>query len=434
MNIIQRAQSIVQSLRELGKRTMWDWRHCPRCGGTDTIRYGTYERHPWSLSGRQTVVVQRHLCKSCSVVGKMCTYSEESPLLVRGSWYGREVHRFTVDLYEHGRSSVRRVAEFSRSLIGRQERWLLWRPLDEGPSSAEECRLGASTVERWLDRAGKQAQETVEGQLEGVPTSGQVGTDGLWATMRGKVKRVVLVLVDSVTGIVYPPVVVKDENSQRSWKKLFARAKRAGLPIRQLRGVASDGARGLLGFVAKLLWWVNQQRCVFHIWRGLGGEFARRAAEAAEGLVGEAAEVARKRARQELVSLVRAVIDARSESEAIAALAQLKAHRLGKGLAEMVEEHMDSLQVYLTKYNQGLMRVAPEWLWRDFRLRVSRGRNHGSDERLERAALVWQVYYNFEPAQRRSERKRRYRRPGKSTLEMAGVPPGKASYLDALSV
>jgi hypothetical protein len=96
--------------------------------------------------------------------------------------------------------------------------------------------------------------------------------------------------------------------------------------------VTSDGATGLLGFVGRVLWWVNHQRCVFHIWRGLGGEFARRTAEAAQGLAGEAAEVARKAARRELVSLVRAVVDARSEAEAQLALGRLRAHRLGKGL------------------------------------------------------------------------------------------------------
>jgi hypothetical protein len=318
--------------------------------------------------------------------------------------------------------------------LGRQERWLFWRPLDVEPAKAKECHLAASTIHRWLDGAGKQGQQTVKGQLEGVPTSGQVGVDGLWAKLRGEVKKVVLVAVDSVTGIVYPPVVVDGEESEEAWKQLFARAERAGLPIKRLRGVASDGAKGLLSFVNRVLWWVNQQRCVFHIWRGLSGELARRVSEAARDLVGEAAEAARKQARKELVSLVRAVIDARSEAEVQVALASLRAHRLGRGLAEMVEEHLDALQVYLNPYNRGLMRVAPEWVWRDFRLRVSRGRNHGSDERLERAALVWQVYYNFTPAQWRSERKRHYRRPGKTTLEMAGVPPGKVSYLDALSV
>ncbi len=135
-----------------------------------------------------------------------------------------------------------------------------------------------------------------------------------------------------------------------------------------------------------------------------------------------------------MVSLVRAVVDARGEAEAEVALAKLRAHRLGAGLAEKVAEHLDALQVYLKAYNRGLVRVGPEWVWRDFRLRVSRGRDHGSEERLERAALVWQVYYDFEPAQWRSERKRHYKRPGKSCLAMAGVPPGRACYLDALGV
>ena len=198
--------------------------------------------------------------------------------------------------------------------------------------------------------------------------------------------------------------------------------------------MTSDGATGLLGLVSKAFYWVNHQRCVFHIWRGLGGELAKKVAEETRGLIGEAAVKARRAIRRELVALVRGVIDAKSEAEAELALSKLRAHRLGEGLATLVEEHLDAMLVHLMHYNRGLARVGPEWLWRDYRLRVSRGRNHGSDVRLERAALVWQVYYNFEPAQWRSERKRKYKRPGKSCLEMAGAPPGRVSYLDALSV
>jgi hypothetical protein len=434
MNIIQHAQGFVQGLRDLGQRTARGWRRCPQCGDTDTQKYGTYKSHPWFLDGRREVVVQRHKCNRCSASGKVFTYSEQSALLIPGGWYSREVRRQSIDWWQHGRSSLRRTVELVRSLIGRQERWLIWRPLDEEPAQAEQCHLAASTLHRWLDGVGSQAQATVQGQLDGVPTSGQVGADGLWTRLRGRAKRVVLVLVDSVTGIVYPPVVVEGEESEQLWKKLFVRAKRAGLPIERLRGVTSDGASGLVSYVGRALWWVNHQRCVFHIWRGLGGELARRAAEAARGLVGEVAETARKQARRELVSLVRAVMDARSEAEALAALRQLRSHRLGGGLAELVEDHLEAIQVHLCAYNRGLLRVAPEWVWRDFRLRVSRGRNHGSDQRLERTSLVWQVYYNFTPAQRRSERQRRYKRPGKSCLEVAGVPPGRLSYLDALSV
>ena len=68
------------------------------------------------------------------------------------------------------------------------------------------------------------------------------------------------------------------------------------------------------------------------------------------------------------------------------------------------------------------------------KVELSRGRNHRTDNRLERAAALWAIYRNFEPAQVRSERKRHYRRPGQSPLTLAGVPPGEVSYLDALAV
>jgi hypothetical protein len=444
MNIVDRAKAFVHSLEALAQRTAWDWRACPKCGKDDTIRYGSYTTHPWFLDGRQEVVIQRHKCNVCSGSavggGKTFTYSEQSPYLVRGSWYAREVHRLGIDLWQHGRSSVRRTSEFVRSLLGRQERWLLWRlfePADADHSDGRgKCRLSPSTLDRWLDRAGETAEGTVKGQLEGAKVSGEVGVDGLWArlkgTAEGKVKRVVLVLVDSVTGLIYPPVVVEGEEDEAVWKQLFGRAQRAGLT--RLRGVTSDGASGLVGYLTKTLYFVNHQRCVFHIWRNLGGELAKAVAEAAKDLVGEAAKAARKAARRELVSLVHAVLDAKSEVEAERALAMLKAHRLGGTLAKLIEENLDAVLVHLSRYNQGLVRVGPEWLWRDFRLRVSRGRNHGSDERLERAALVWAIYANFTPAQRRKEKKRKYKRPGKSSLELAGIPPGSLSYLDALGV
>ena len=431
MNIVDRAAAFVHSLEALAKRTSWDWRRCPKCGKDDTIKHGTYTVHPWFLDGRREVVIQRHYCRGCRK-----TYSEQSPYLVRGSWYAREVHRLGVDFWQHGRTSLRKASEFTRSLLGHQERWLLWRLFASEPEDTEKCRFSPSTLSRWLDRAGEVAEGTVKGQLEGAKVSGEVGVDGLWAKLRataeGEVKRVVLVLVDSVTGLIYPPVVVEGEEGEAPWQKLFKQAQRAGLS--RLRGVTSDGASGLVGYLAKTLYFVNHQRCVFHIWRNLGGELAKAVAEAAKDLVGDAAKAARKSARAELTSLVHQALDAKSEVEAERALAMLRAHRLGGRLAESIEEHLDAALVHLSSYNKGLVRVGPEWLWRDFRLRVSRGRNHGSDERLKRAALVWAIYANFTPAQRRKERKRKYKRPGKSSLELAGVPPGNLSYLDALAV
>ena len=92
MNIIERGARFVESLLELSSRTVWEWRRCPECGGTDTMRYGTYTRWPWFLFGRQAVVVQRHKCNECTVrKGKLSTYSEQSALLIRRRWYAREV-------------------------------------------------------------------------------------------------------------------------------------------------------------------------------------------------------------------------------------------------------------------------------------------------------------------------------------------------------
>jgi hypothetical protein len=56
--------------------------------------------------------------------------------------------------------------------------------------------------------------------------------------------------------------------------------------------------------------------------------------------------------------------------------------------------------------HEGVGRVSPEWMWRDFRLRLSRGRNHGSEKRLRRAGTVFTIYRNFTPAQQRRDRKR----------------------------
>jgi hypothetical protein len=264
-----------------------------------------------------------------------------------------------------------------------------------------------------------------------------MATDGLWARLRGGTKRVVLALVDNVTGVIWPPVVVAGEGTAAAWGTLFQRAEQAGLLLSEVRGIASDGATGLESYRRQALPWVSHQRCVFHLWRGLSGALTAAvatAATAAEDLGKAAARRVATQARQTLVGLVRSVYDAASEAEAQSALARLAAHEFGQALADLVTAHLEAARVYRCGYNQGLGRASPEWLWRDFRLRSSHGRNHGSEQRLERAALLWAIHHNFEPAQDRSERKRTYRHPGQAPLALAGLPPGDISYLDALAV
>jgi hypothetical protein len=362
------------------------------------------------------------------------TYSEQSALLVRGSWYAREVQRCAVDHWQHLGTSVRRTAEVLRAWLGRQERWRLWCPLAPPPAEAARCTLSASTVQRWLNRAGEQARRTVPGQLAGVPTSGQLLTDGLWARLRGGPTRVVLLLVDSVSGVVWPPVVATGEEAPGQWRRLFVRARGAGLAPAACWGLTSDGATGISGYLRAQWSWVSHQRCVFHLWRNLGGELAARTAEATRGIARRAAPAVQRQVRRELVALVRAVLDAANEAAAQAALGPLAAHRLGRGLAAALQPHLAAAHVCHRPYTRQLGRVSPEWCWRDFRLGLGHGRNHGSVARLERAALRWALYRNFTPAQQRRERKRTYRSAGLSPLARAGVPPGEVSYLDALAL
>jgi hypothetical protein len=158
----------------------------------------------------------------------------------------------------HGRTSLRRTAEFVRSWLGHQERWLLWRPLEgraseaEDPALAESCFLSASTVHRWLDRAGIEAKRSVAGQLREIPCSGEMGTDGLWARLRGGGKRVVLALADSVSGVIWPPVVATDEERATSWQQLFERAEAEGPALRSARAPGLSQASLELGTSATL--------------------------------------------------------------------------------------------------------------------------------------------------------------------------------------
>jgi|SRR5215207_2583283 len=427
MSIMERGRRFAQWLRGLAERTPWEERRCPTCRGHDSWKHGSYRRHPWTLAGRQAVRVQRYWCRRCRR-----TFTPALAAVERRRRYGRDVRRLAIDHWQHAGSSLRRTAELVRSLIGRQERWCIWRPWE--PLAAGRCPLSGSTVGRWLDDAGQRAAATVRQQLVDVPQSGQVGADGLWATLAGKAKAVVLLLVDRISGVAYPPVVVADEDDPAHWGRLVSRATGAGLRPGRLRGLVSDGARGLARFVEARLVWVHHQRCVFHLWRNLARPLRAATTTAATGLQGAAATAVKRATRRELVALVRAALDAADDAAAVAALRRLAAHRLGAGLATALATDLGHALAYRSTATVGLGRVGPEWYWRDFRLRLSHGRNHRSPARLERAALLWALYRNFEAAQGRSERKRRYRHPGQSPLAAAGVPPGDVSYLDALAV
>src|SRR5215216_2397124 len=329
MSIIERGRRFREWLHGLGRRSPWQERRCPFCRGHDTWKHGSYRRRPWTLDGRHALRMQRYRCRVCRR-----TFTPEVAVVAPRQRYGRDVRRCALDLWQHGGTSVRRTAEWVRSLVGRQERWRLWRPWNGAPGAdSDRCRLGASTVARWLDDAGQRAQQTVPRHLAGVPTSGQAGVDGLWAKLTGKTKAVVLLLSDRVHGVAYPPVVVPDEEAPAHWGRLFLRTARAGWRPSRIRGVVSDGTRGLAQFLEGRLVWVHHQRCVFHIWRNLAKPLRQALTLAATGVHGAAATAVKRAARRELVTLIRTVLDAPDDAAAVGALGMLAAHRLGADLA-----------------------------------------------------------------------------------------------------
>ena len=120
----------------------------------------------------------------------------------------------------------------------------------------------------------------------------------------------------------------------------------AGLDLAALRGVTSDGAQGLLAYLRRGLTWVQQQRCVWHLWRNLGAELARASARAAQELAEGLAQQVRQQVRQELTALLHAIIDAPSYEQAEQALARLMAHASGAGLGKKLNEQLDRLFMY----------------------------------------------------------------------------------------
>lgn len=429
MDIVTRARVFVESLHGLARRHDRDWRECPVCGSRQVYRHGSYTRHPWTLEGRIARPVQRYRCQACKA-----TYSESFADLGPGRWYARSVQRYAMDEWLHLGSSLRRVAEWVRSVVGKQERWQIWYPLIPARAEAERCHLGHSTVGRWLNEAGIRAEGQVEGMHSGIPSSGQMGADGLWVRLRGGTVRVLLMLRDSVTGLLWPPVVAAGEEAAAAWEMLFARASQAGLILEDLRAVVSDGAQGLLSYLRHSLPRVYQQRCIFHTWRNLSSEVARQVAQAAKGLTKEEGDRVQERVREELTILVHKVLDARSFEKAEEGLAQLKTHPQGLGLWQVLNNRFIELFTHLLEACHEVGRVTPEWAWRDFRLRLSHGRNHGYEPRVGKAGLLFTIYRNFTPAQMRRERRRHYRHPGQSALQVAGLTLEGCSYLDALEV
>ena len=298
-----------------------------------------------------------------------------------------------------------------------------------GPgAAAARCELSASTVQRWLDRAGRHGAATrPSGSSRGAH---QRAARDRWACGRGcgaGATRVVLLLTDSVSGVVWPPVVV-DRGGRRApvAAAVCARSRGGAGPGRPVGRDQRWGERAG-AYLRQHLSWVNHQRCVWHLWRGLGGELAAQAAAAARTLTGRAAARLRQQTRTELAALVRAVFDAASEAAAWEAHARLAAHPRGPGLATALRDHVAAALVYRRQVPGGAPAGGPRMVLAGLPLapgpRAQRGRARA---RLERTALRLGDLPQLHPRARKERTAAQISVPGPVPARRGGGAPGRS--------
>ena len=225
MNIIERGRAFLQSLQALAGRSAWDWKRCPACGSRLTIKNGGYLRQPWTFRGREqgpagaTPSVPRLRQVVLGAIGAAG---------VRGSWYAREF------ILQCGGSLAARAdvvaAHGGVSVFVAGSAGTLAHVAARGGNAAGRTLLsGCQYGNRWLDRAGVAAQASVPGQLQDIAQSEEVGKrHGLAGPVARRRDPVVLLLADSVTGLLWPPVVAEREDQAAPGQRLFERARQAG--------------------------------------------------------------------------------------------------------------------------------------------------------------------------------------------------------------
>ena len=423
MSLIADAKAFVDKLL----RRADDPRRCPQCGLTLTKKNGGRHRSPRDLGGIRSVRMQRHWCFTC-----MRSYSEELPDIAPHHWYTRRVQRKFLDMYTTIGGSLRRCASWMTAEITSCGRTFIWDPLarapwwGRAPEPEPEIELSHTTGWRWVQRSGQSWRQRKEAYTE-VPQSGAVVSDATYVRIRG-VWTAILGVVDGIARTTFGLFHLASEESNDEIERAFDLAARAGLNLEQIKVFASDGAAGFREFLARCLYWVRHQRCVFHLWRNVWPIVTRYAAVAGE----EWAEG--------LKQCIACVWNATSRAEADAMLGLLVGVYGTQPIAEdavrLVQETFEQAMTHLSAGLAGVGRTSCvcEWVWRYYKERVRQMGGFMSTDGCDNFNAVWEVALNFRRYQRRKERLRQYKYPGLCPLEVAGVMVQGVTWLDALAV
>lgn len=423
MSLIADAKAFVNKLL----RRPDDARRCPRCGLTLTKKNGGRHRSPRDLGGIRSVRIQRHWCYTCRR-----GYDEELCDIAPHHWYTRRVQRKFLDMYTTIGGSLRRCASWITAEITGCGRTFIWDPLARAPwwgRAAEpepEIDMSHTTGWRWLQHSGQSWRTRKKAYAE-VPQSGVVASDASYVRIHG-VWTAILGIVDGIKRTTFGLFPLRSDESDEEIERAFDLAAKAGLNLEQIKVFASDGAPGFREFLARCLYWVRHQRCVFHLWRNVLPIITRYATAAGEQWA------------EGLKMCIACVWNATSRVEAEAMLKLLVgiygAEPIAQEAVRLVENTFEQAMTHLSAGLPGLGRTSCvcEWVWRYYKERVRQMGGFMSTGGCDNFNAVWELALNFRRYQRRKERLRHYLYPGLCPLEVAGVMVQDVAWLDALAV
>lgn len=422
MSLIADAKAFVDKLLH-----SLDERGCPRCGLKWTKKNGTRGRDPRDLGGIRHLRIQRHWCYTCKR-----GYDEEPPDIAPHDWYTRRAKRKFLDMYTTMGGSLRRCASWITAEITGRGRTFCWDILarapwwGRAPEPEPEIELSHTTGWRWLQNSGATWRKREKAYTD-VPQSGAVASDATYVRIRG-VCTAILGVVDGIWRTNFGLFHLATEESSDEIERAFDLAARAGLNLEAIRVFASDGAAGFREFLARCLYGVRHQRCVFHLWRNVLPIITRYVAvggeEWAEGLKKCIACVWNATTRAEAEIMLKLLVGVYG-TEPIAQEA-----------VRLVQDTFEQAMTHLVAGLPGVGRTSCvcEWVWRYYKERVRQMGGFMSTDGCDNFNAVWEVALNFRRYQRRKERLRQYRYPGICPLEVAGVMVQGVTWLDALAV
>lgn len=394
---------------------------CTLCGGRHTKKNGTRLIKPKDLSGVKEVRHQNWYCHDC----KRPYYV---PNGLRGKWwhYTRSVRRKSLDMYTHVGGSWRRVTEWIRSEINKNERWHIWhifRP--QQPEPVLQVALCHTTPWRWLQKAGSD-QRAKKNVYDDVPQSGALVADSTGVPVRQD-SHSLLGVADPINRVLFnlKRFVVEDEIGIEAHLR---RLTDLGVKISQVWGFMSDGASAFKRMLETVLVKARHFRCIFHLWRNILPFIASYKAKAGA----EAAKAFRE--------AVKAVWNATelwvAQQHLYALVEKWYALETLRPAIHIVLFTFDEAMAHLRYADMGIGRTSNvmEWIWHRYKWRLEPIQCFMSDRGCDNFDALWEVYYNWEPAQKRKEKKRYYAYPGLSPLQVAGCEVTNLSWLDAVGV